>query len=236
MREWPAWPGPRPPPPATVPERGRPRGEVPEPLNPLEAVLTDARRLGYLGPGAVEDHLVHAAQLAAALAALGSPPLRSADLGSGSGVPGLALALLWPTSRWSLIEVSRRRSAFLRDAVGQLGLDARVEVVEGRSEVAGRDPSYRGRHDLVVARAFGAPGVVAENAAPLLGLDGRLVVTEPPAPQAPWSRWPAAGLAQLGLVSEHRLLRPQAVVLVQASPCPDRFPRRPGIPAKRPVF
>lgn len=104
-----------------------------------------------------------------------------------------------------------------------------------RAEVAGRDPARRAGADLVVARAFGPPAVVAECAAPLLRPGGALVVAEPPggAPE----RWSVEGLALLGLAEVDRTSEPVALVrLAQVAACPDRYPRRIGIPLKRPLF
>lgn len=168
---------------------------------------------------------------------LGDPgAARCLDLGSGAGLPGLPLALRWPATSWALLESGGRRCAALREAVAALALGARVVVVEARAEEAGRDPDLRATFDLVTARAFGAPAVTAECGAPFLRAGGRLAVSEPPAP-AP-ARWPSTGLAQLGLAAA----APVAIgtvhlqVLEQRRPCPDRFPRRTGVPAKRPLF
>jgi 16S rRNA (guanine527-N7)-methyltransferase len=205
----------------------------------LVPVLEEARRLGFLGPGPVAGHLEHAAGYAVALATdagAGWSPARAADLGSGAGLPGLPLALLYPDAEWRLVEVSVRRAAFLRAAVADLGLDHRITVVEDRAEVVARAPAYRGTFELVVARSFGPPAVVAECAAPLLRVEGRAVVSEPPggAPE----RWPEAGLAQLGMAPGAATRAGGAAyqVLRQVAACADRWPRRVGIPAKRPLF
>jgi 16S rRNA (guanine527-N7)-methyltransferase len=180
----------------------------------------------------VEDHVRHAA---AFVVAVGAPPDRGVDLGSGGGVPGLVLALEWSTTTWVLLDASERRTEFLTDAVDELGLTGRVEVRRARAESAGRDPACRGHFDLVVARAFGSPAVTAECAAPLLRTDGVLVVSEPPAPS---DRWPAEDLALLGLEALGRSGLPDAgvQVLQQVRPCPERYPRRVGIPSKRPLW
>ena len=187
-----------------------------------------------LGPGPVAPHLTHALGFARALD--GPPAGPAVDLGSGGGLPGLALALVWPTSRWVLLDAGERRTAFLLEAVAELDLGARVEVLRGRAEEVGRRPDRRSRHALVVARSFGPPAVAAECAAPLLALGGRLVVSEPPAPAA--SRWPVEGIAVLGLALVAACTGDGGTyqVLEQRAPCPDRFPRRPGIPRKRPLF
>jgi 16S rRNA (guanine527-N7)-methyltransferase len=153
------------------------------------------------------------------------------DLGAGGGLPGLVLALGWPASHWVYLDASERRTAFLTEAVDEVGLADRVQVLRGRAEDLGRDPALRGGFDLVTARGFGAPAVTAECAAPFLAVGGRLLVSEPPGDD---ERWIPAGLALLGLLRGPRLHGCQ--VLDQTEPCPDRYPRRVGIPAKRPLF
>ena len=158
------------------------------------------------------------------------------DLGSGGGVPGLPLAArAWPACRWILLDASERRTAFLEAAVVRLHLTDRATVVRARAEDAGRRPDLRAVADLVTARGFGSPSVTAECAAPLLRVGGRLIVSEPP--ESTGERWPGEPLAQLGL-RPLRLLRDGAgyQVLEQQAPCPERFPRRVGVPAKRPLF
>jgi 16S rRNA (guanine527-N7)-methyltransferase len=205
----------------------------------LVPVLEEAKRRGFLGPGPVEAHLDHAAgfaQVMREVAESGGTAGRAADLGSGGGIPALPLALSFPQWVWVLVESGVRRAAFLRDTVSALGLGARVEVVEARAEAVGRSPVHRGRFDLVVARGFGPPPVVSECAAPLLRVDGLLVVSEPPGGEP--ARWPEAGLSALGLRPEVALRADgwSFQVVRQAHLCADRFPRRVGVPAKRPLF
>jgi 16S rRNA (guanine527-N7)-methyltransferase len=152
-------------------------------------------------------------------------------------VPGLPLALTWPGSRWLLLDASQARCRWLTDAVAALALRDRVTVRHARAEDAGREAGLRGAFDAVVARSFGSPGVTAECAAPFLAIGGRLVVSEPP--DAAGERWQAgaSGLEQLGLRFEGiRGEAPRFGVLVQDTACPDRYPRRPGVPSRRPLF
>lgn len=204
------------------------------PGSALEDVLEEARELGFLGPGPVTGHIEHAAGF---LRAVGEPhPDAVVDLGSGGGLPGLVVAQAWPNARVALLDANERRTAFLARAVLALGLDRRVVVAQSRAEDAGRDPAWRGRADLVVARSFGPPAVTAECAAPLLCEGGRLVVSEPP--DGVPERWPEEPLAELGLRPVGRLEQAfsRFQILRQESPCPERFPRRVGVPAKRPLF
>jgi 16S rRNA (guanine527-N7)-methyltransferase len=157
------------------------------------------------------------------------------DLGSGGGVPGLVLAERWSEVEITLLDAQARRVRFLDAAVAELGWGGRVVAIHGRAEELGRAPGHRGAYDLVTSRSFGPPAVTAECGGPFLRLGGVLVVAEPPgAPE----RWPAEGLAVLGLRDEGTVSAGDATVrrLRQATVVADRFPRRPGLPARRPLF
>jgi 16S rRNA (guanine527-N7)-methyltransferase len=196
----------------------------------LDAVLETARALGFLGPGPIEAQRAHAD---AFVAAVRSAPTSAVDLGSGGGLPGLVLVAALPASRWLLVDAMAKRTAFLRTSVAVLGLLDRVEVITGRAEDVGR--THRGTADLVVARGFGPPAVTAECAAPFLRVGGQLLVSEPPG-GAP-DRWDVEGLEALGLVIDEVLAGPPAFVsLRQAVACDERYPRRSGVPRKRPLW
>ena len=154
------------------------------------------------------------------------------DLGSGGGVPGLVVAEARPDLRLVLLDAMEKRTALLEDAVVAMGVSDRVRVVTGRAEVLGRDDGLRGDAAAVTARSFGPPAATAECAAPLLAVGGLLVVSEPPDAA---DRWPTDPLAALGLDPSDVEI-PGMKVLHQTSPCPERYPRRNGLPAKRPLL
>ncbi len=216
----------------------------------LRQILEEARAAGFLGPGPVDTHLRHAEGFVAVCRHLWPDPTPPVllDLGSGGGLPGLVVATHWPEATLVLLDAQGRRTTFLSGAVRRLHFEARVSIRQDRAEAAGRDPALRGNFDGVLARSFGRPAVVAECAAPLLKVGGWLVVSEPPddspdersepSPDPHMAaRWPAEPLRQLGLVPD-RLVHEEFgyQTLRQADPCPDRFPRRDGVPAKRPLF
>jgi 16S rRNA (guanine527-N7)-methyltransferase len=157
------------------------------------------------------------------------------DLGSGGGIPGLVLLECWPDAQATLLDGSTRRCAFLSEALTEMGIEGRAAVLEGRAETIGHTAA-RESFDLVVARSFAAPPVTAECAAPLLRINGILVVAEPPAGGA--ARWSEAGLELLGLTYERDFHGGQATAAVmrKIADTPERFPRRVGIPAKRPLW
>lgn len=198
----------------------------------LEAVLEAAQAEGALGPGPVAAHIDHALGLASLAS---RRPASFLDLGSGAGVPGLVLGLVWPDAAGFLLEASEKRCRSLTHAVGVLGVD-QVSVVVGRAEELGRRSELRERMALVAARAFGPAAVTAECGAPFLAIGGELLVSE--APEVAGGRWPAEGLGRLGLGAalERHASGATAVLIPKTSTIDDRWPRRVGIPGKRPLW
>lgn len=203
----------------------------------LGQVLAEAQTLGFLGPGPVERHIEHAVSM---LACVPAGHLRLVDLGAGGGVPGLVLACRREDIALTLLDSQQRRCAFLREAVVSLGLADRAEVVEGRAEAAARGQALRESADVVVARSFGPPAVTAECAVGFLRVGGHLVVSEPPGGDAMDRRWPAEGLETLGFSPVVPCGRQTDVdgegtfVRLVKTRSDDRWPRRVGIPTKRP--
>ena len=205
---------------------------------PLLEVLEQARGLGLLGPGPVTRQYEHAADLARAIGDFDGELL---DLGSGGGLPGLVLFDRWRTASGVLLDAQRRRCEFLRRAVADLDLGSRVSVECGRAEVLAREARLRGRFALVVARSFGAPATTAECAVGFLAQGGSLVVTEPPDSEAEGSaptRWDREGLERLGFAPADpvRVGETGAVRIELREIVGDEWPRRDGVPAKRPLW
>jgi 16S rRNA (guanine527-N7)-methyltransferase len=163
---------------------------------------------------------------------------RIADLGSGAGWPGLALAAALPDAHVSLVESQIRHCRYLEKAVEVGGLE-NVAVVNARAEAW---PDGLGVHDLVTARAVAALPVILEYAAPLLAEGGHFVAWKGAVGDAER----ASGLAAAEVLG----LEPLPVVAVtpfpgardhtlhpfrKIAPTPERFPRRPGMAAKRPL-
>jgi 16S rRNA (guanine527-N7)-methyltransferase len=163
---------------------------------------------------------------------------RIADLGSGAGFPGLALAVALPDARIALLESVTRKCGFLERAARALELD-NATVVPGRAE-SWRDGLEA--HDLVTARALAPLGVVLEYAAPLLANGGTLVAWKGRLEDAE-ARNAAAAATMLGMTTpQAHPVEPftgaEARALYLSSkvrPTPPGFPRREGIARKRPL-
>lgn len=185
---------------------------------------------------AVDDHL------ADSLVALELEQTRSAstvaDLGSGTGIPGLPLAIALPAAEVALVESNARKCAFIERAVAACQLD-NARVIQARAE-AWSDGI--GTIDLVTARALAPLAVVAEYAAPLLRLGGTVIVWRGRRDRDGEVEG-AAAAEELGLEPrEIRRVRPYAGaehrhlhVMTKVSRTPPGFPRRPGMARKRPL-
>jgi 16S rRNA (guanine527-N7)-methyltransferase len=168
------------------------------------------------------------------------PPL--ADIGSGGGFPGVPLAILRPELPLTLIEANGKRAAFLRALATELGL-ANTSVIQARAEDAGRDPGHRERYGTVLARAVAPLRVLLEFTLPLARVGG--LVAAPKGSGAMREVGESANAlhelrgeieATVPLELPDQQGPPQTVIIVRKrAPTPDRYPRRPGIPAKRPL-
>ena len=158
-------------------------------------------------------------------------------------MPGLVLASRWPSAEAVLVDASVRRCEWLEQAIDRLGDrlgdPVRVSVRCGRAEDLAREPDLREAFPLVVARAFGPPSPTAECAVGFLAAGGSLVVSEPPGEHDGSERWPVEGLGQLGLGAPvaRRDGDVGVVVLTRTGAVLGRrWPRRVGVPAKRPLW
>jgi 16S rRNA (guanine527-N7)-methyltransferase len=169
-------------------------------------------------------------------------PLRLVDVGSGGGMPGIPLKIAFPQLRVTLVESIGKKAAFLRETVEQLGLRD-VQVVAERAETVGRDPAHRDAYDWATARAVGSLPVVIELCGPFLAPGGLLVAQRSgdldseltqaaPAFKALrlWSRVPI-WIDLPGLDGGKRGL----IVGEKYAPTPATYPRRLGVPRKRPL-
>jgi 16S rRNA (guanine527-N7)-methyltransferase len=166
--------------------------------------------------------------------------LRLVDVGSGGGMPGLPLKIAFPALRVTLVESVNRKAEFLRETIEQLGLTD-VEVLAQRAELAGRLEGHRDTYDWATARALGSLPVVVELCAPFLAPGGLLVAQRSGALDADlqraapafkalrmWSRIPIE--LEIAELPGHGL-----IVGEKYAPTPAVYPRRPGLPRKRPL-
>ena len=170
-----------------------------------------------------------------------TPTHRMIDIGTGAGFPGLPLKILHPEMHLTLVESVAKKTNFLSLIVQELGLKP-VEVITERAEIVGQDPAHRERYDWAVARAVAGLTVLVEYLLPLTRVGGfALAQKGDTALEEIKAAQPA--IATLGGqvrdpvqvvlpgVPEKRYL----VVIEKIHPTPAQYPRRVGIPSKRPL-
>ena len=163
---------------------------------------------------------------------------RLVDVGSGGGLPGLPLKIVHPDLEVTLIEADQSKAAFLVQAAARLGLRG-VEVVAMRAEDAGHDPRYRESFDVAVARALAPLPTLVELCLPLVRVGGRLLAQKTDREDAARAE---RAIDVLGGLLEPAVPAPSAVresgivvIVRKVRPTPAEYPRRPGVPARKPL-
>ncbi len=169
------------------------------------------------------------------------PSLRVLDVGTGAGFPGIPIKIVAPQIRLALLESIGKKVRFLKHIVEKLEL-SEVEILHGRAEVLAHQERYREQFDVVVARAVAEMAVLVEYALPFCRQGGLFVAYK--GPKAPAEVEAARDaleilggrVIRMTPVPVEGLAEKRILVLVgKEKPTPTRYPRRPGIPAKRPL-
>jgi 16S rRNA (guanine527-N7)-methyltransferase len=166
---------------------------------------------------------------------------RVIDVGTGAGFPGLPLRLVYPFIDLTLLEATAKKTAFLEHIVNVLKL-GNVHVLNTRAEDAGQTLTTREQYDLVLARAVAHMSVLAEYLLPLCKVGGRCVALKGESAAAEVQQAESALRILGGHVEKViRVELPQVtethhlVVIEKIAATPPKYPRRAGIPGKRPL-
>lgn len=162
---------------------------------------------------------------------------RLVDVGSGAGLPGLALKIARPEIEVTLIDATAKKVAFLDAVIAELALPA-ARAIHGRAEQLGQDSVYRGQFDVATARAVASLPILLEYAVPFLTVGGSALLPKGLAIEDELRQGQRAA-AKLGArIVSADLLADTATRLVVAekrSPTPTHYPRRTGIPSRAPL-
>ncbi len=163
------------------------------------------------------------------------------DVGTGGGIPGIPLKIVLKQARAVLLDSVAKKTAFVQHAVTALGLD-RTEVVTGRAEALAHQPGYRQTFHLAVCRAVSKLAAIAELTLPFLQEGGLAIIYKKGDIQQELTQAGRAIETLGGRTKEVRRIDLEGleghclVVLEKAAPTPPRFPRRAGMPEKRPIL
>jgi 16S rRNA (guanine527-N7)-methyltransferase len=168
---------------------------------------------------------------------------RLADVGSGGGLPGIPISIVRRDLASTLVEATGKKARFLRYAVEDLAL-GKVEVANARVEDVGRTRQHRGAYDVVTSRAVARLSVVAEYCVPLLDVGGRAIAMKGRLERDEFReggeavRVLGANIAEVervGMLPEVGDKERNLVVIQKVKETPERYPRKPGAVAKRPL-
>ena len=168
--------------------------------------------------------------------------LRVIDVGTGAGLPGIPLKILLPGIRLTLLEATAKKAKFLGHLMERLGLDS-VEIVVGRAEEAAHEVQYREKFDLVLSRAVASLPALVELTLPFCTAGGRFVAQKKGDIEQEVKQSYKAIAAMGGRLSEIRLIELEKlddkrylIIIDKVKSTPAEYPRRPGMPAKRPII
>lgn len=162
------------------------------------------------------------------------------DIGTGAGVPGVPLKILLPGVRLVLLESVSKKTTFLKHLVDRLDL-VYVNILTGRAEDIAHQENYRERFDLAVSRAVGSLSTIAELALPFCRMGGLFIAPkkgqiEEEVGQARQAINTLGGrLREVKKIEVKGLESRSLVIIEKTGPTPPRYPRRAGLPAKRPL-
>lgn len=166
---------------------------------------------------------------------------RLIDVGTGAGFPGIPLKIVCPAISLTLVEATQKKVVFLEHLVGRLGLRD-VRILCARAEELGQRPAHREQYDWAVARAVAEMPTLVEYLLPLVRVGGTVLAQK--GENAPAEvhtaeeaiRILGGKVQRLIPVHLHGIAETRYLVIVdKVAATPEKYPRRPGIPAKRPL-
>ncbi len=166
---------------------------------------------------------------------------RIIDIGSGAGFPGIPLKIAMPDIKMTLLEATAKKVLFLEHIVKKLALND-IEIINRRAEEAAQKPEYREQFDVAVSRAVAELAVLSELTLPFCKTGGCFIAQKKgdlqleieqslKAVEILGGRLSKVEKINLAGLDDERYL----VIIDKVMPAPGKYPRRPGIPEKRPI-
>jgi 16S rRNA (guanine527-N7)-methyltransferase len=169
------------------------------------------------------------------------PGFNIIDIGTGAGFPGLPFKILFPQLRLVLIEPTTKKTAFLRHIIHKLELE-NVEVLNSRAEEAAHLSLYREQFALVLSRAVALLPTLVELTLPFCQIGGRLIAQKKGESDQEINRAGKAIAALGGKLNRIKKIELDEftdarylVIIDKIYPTPNKYPRRPGQPRRRPI-
>ncbi|TFG46742.1 MAG: 16S rRNA (guanine(527)-N(7))-methyltransferase RsmG [Dehalococcoidia bacterium] len=179
--------------------------------------------------------------LSAVMAGIGFDDKNIIDIGSGAGFPGLPLKIVFPDIQLTLLEATGKKAGFLESLIKELKLDG-VTVVNDRAENTGHEARHREHYGIVISRAVASLNALCELCLPFCRVGGVLIamkkgdLTEEleaakPAMTLLGGQLRGINTVRLSDLPDER----QLIIIEKTALTPVKFPRRSGLPAKKPL-
>jgi len=164
------------------------------------------------------------------------------DVGAGAGFPGIPIKIICPSIRLSLLEARKKKAVFLEKIIGEMNFQ-QVEILNGRAETFGKGVDYRERYDIAISRAVAHLNVLSEYCLPLIRLEG-LFVAQKGRSYKEETEKSLKTVQVLGgkLIGVENVLIPfinqerYLLVIKKIKDTPQEYPRKVGLPQKRPLY
>lgn len=170
-----------------------------------------------------------------------SQPLSLVDVGAGAGFPSIPLKIAFPDLRVTIVDSLKKRIGFLDTVIDELDLD-QVQAIHDRAETFGQNKAHRAHYDLATARAVARLSVLAEFCLPLVKKDGLFVAMKGAQAEDELADAKKA-IATLGgkFLEDAAFELPEdagerhIIRIAKKKESPNKYPRKPGTPAKKPI-
>lgn len=163
------------------------------------------------------------------------------DMGTGGGLPGIPLSIMFPSAQFTLVDSVGKKVEAVEEFASKLSL-RNIIAISGRAEALGHDPEHREQYDRVLTRAVAPLRVLLELTLPFVHLNGKMIAYKGPnyLPELSAARNAISSLrSETPQVRQYSLPEDMGertlVIVLKKFQTPERYPRRVGVPAKRPL-